>query len=181
MKLSIVITLFLVILTSLACRPKYKANPELVAFNDFDSQIGWYSCPSNNSFIVEKTDAYSGTYATRININQNFGYIYKVKIRDLNVRKVSWVKYCSMFKKVSGSVENTSVICEISDSLGNKLEWIDMPLKFKLIERNIWTKVEIRFNLYKNFKPENHIAFFVWNKATTEEVIQDDIEISYFR
>lgn len=164
-----------------SCRPKFEAKPVYTSFNDFDGQIGWYSCNTNNSFIVEKMDAYSGVYATRIKNGHDFGYIYKVKIADLDVANVTWVKYSAMCKKITGGLQNTSIICEVTDSLGQRIDWLDVPLKFKLIERNVWIPVDARFNLAKLNNKDYSVALFIWNKGSGEELLEDDIRIDFFK
>lgn len=178
MKVRTVLFLGLVILVG--CRPKYEATPKAVTASDFENVQGWIPCKESNLFTIQKDDAYSGKYSMRVKDGQGFSFIFKGKLKDFCDKKVNWISYTAMYKKISGRVRGTSVVCEVTDSLNKRLAWIDSELHFKLIVKDQWTEIKSRFDISKINNPSNNIALFVWNKETGDEIIIDDVVVKFF-
>jgi hypothetical protein len=180
MKFFIVSILFFFISLVTGCRPKYEPDPCYTTFNDLEESLGWFPSNANNGITIESGDAYSGNRFVRIRNGHDFGYFFKTQLKELSCRKVSWIKYSTICKKISGGIRDASVVCSVTDSLDRQIEWIEVPLSFKLIERNKWTPIHVRFDISKKFDLKNNVALFIWTKGIGDHILQDDIKIEFF-
>ncbi len=163
-----------------ACRPKFSVSPFKTVIVDFDQESTRKIDSINKKPVFEKAKGYKGDYAGRTSNATQFGYIYKFRLGDISDKHIKWIKCCSMLKKLSGSVNTSCAVCEIKDAKGKRLEWLTVPLRFKLIEREVWTEVEFNFDISHANDPENSIAISIWNLGSGEEVLQDELEIKFY-
>ena len=143
--------------------------------NDFESLVGWLP----DATALTKEHAHSGSYATLVNQDREFGLTYNAKLGDVSPHKLRGIEIEAWFYLSDDQAGEAQLGVQVVDpQQDNKLVFSDgIKLAEQVKEYKVWTKVSKQIMLPDNINYDQNLKVFLWRGNATSPVYMDDLTI----
>lgn len=155
-----------------------KDKPAVEFCNDLENLKGW-SGNDNNVKAVVKEKPRSGSFSSKTDSANRFGYIFKTSLGDVSKEQLKSVK-ASVWALIP-QINNEAVLVINVDSVNKNIFWQAQKLSDFVKKTDEWTEVKALADL-SQLKPSKDyvISVYVWNTGSTE-IYTDDYCVKFYK